>query len=301
MTPSIALVVVSHNREALIRETIASVMAQPALAAALSAAYLADDASSDGTVEAARSAWHGEPPLVVLAPDRNLGQWPNLNRALDLVGGEHEWLLILHDDDLVKPHWLEHLVDRIRACPLNVASICTSWDSLRSDASIAPGEDDPERTMTGVSGGVEAARDTLLRGCWWHLSGCALRTAAVRQVGSFEPALLAADWDWLIRCLLARWSIEYLPRTLLIYREHQETVSAESLATHRDIAEQLLLSKRYGTLLTKREALRFHGRRLTMLARRGAGAIVRARFRRAAGAAHLVPTVIASCTRALTA
>lgn len=301
MTPSIALVLVSHNREALIGETVASVMVQAGLAAVVTAACLVDDCSTDGTVEAARRAWLAQVPLVALTSERRLGQWHNLNRALDLLAKQYDWILILHDDDLVKPHWLERLADRIRECGPEVASICTSWDSLRPNGSIGPGEDDSRRAIECVRGGAQAARDTLLRGCWWHLSGCAVRSEAIRQVGAFDPGLLVADWDWLIRCLMAGWHIEYIPRTLLIYREHAETVSAESLATHRDIAEQLLLCRRYGSLLTKREAMQFYRRRLTMLARRGAGAMIRARFRRAASAVHLVPTVIASCTRALTA
>jgi hypothetical protein len=43
----------------------------------------------------------------------NLGERANLNRAVASISEPYDWLLILHADDIVKPHWLALIMDRI--------------------------------------------------------------------------------------------------------------------------------------------------------------------------------------------
>src|SRR5690606_22498361 len=110
-----------------------------------------------------------------------------------------------------------------------VGSICSSWDMLQLNGSVTPGEENLYTPVQVIAGNVQTVRGTLLRGCWWHVSGCAIRIRAFTDVGGFNSMLqYTSDWDWLLRCLQGGWSVEYIPRTLILYRAHQNSVSSKS-------------------------------------------------------------------------
>jgi glycosyltransferase involved in cell wall biosynthesis len=273
---TVAVVVLSHNRAEGILETLDSLRAQDEFEQHVEAVYLADDCSTDNTVAVAKAAWAGEKlPLHVVQPPRNLGTYGNTNHAIERVRASHDWVLCLHDDDIAKPHWVRTLAARVRGCAASVASVSSSWDLLFPDGSREAGEDDLDRPVEVVASGGAAVRSTVLRGCWWHFSGCALRTSAVDAVGPFDAGLpQCADWDWLLRCLAGGWDIEYVPRTLIGYRQHGTSVSSQSFLTHRDILENLIVADRYGQYLTPSDVWRFHMRLETFVGRRGVRAVL---------------------------
>lgn len=287
---SIAVVIMSYNRPDTILPTIDSLLAQERPLASIAGVYLADDQSTDGTVAAAMARWTASVPLTLWQPRKNSGTWGNVNHALATLAVRHDWVLLLHDDDLVKPNWLGAMCDRIRACAPTTLSVCSSWDSLNPDGTTVPGEDNPSRAIETVEPGDPSLRSTLLRGCWWHFSGCAIRTAGFLDVGTYDPAYpQCADQDWLMRGLERGWSIDYIPRTLLVYRQHHASLSARSFLVHQDLVEQLMLVDRYGGLLSRRESLRFHARLLQFAARRAARALAGGRWRVLVNAVKLVP------------
>lgn len=289
---SLALVIPSHNRADAIVDTLSSVLSQESGLTCLEAVYLADDCSTDDTVGIARRAWTAATPFSVVQPERNLGTYGNVNHALSALGDAHEWLLILHDDDLARADWLTLMSGRIEACDRSVATICSSWDTLFADGTVQPGEDNPFRPVEVVPPEPAAVRSTLMRGCWWHFSGAAMRTRAFASIGPFDALLpQCADWDWLLRCLRSGWAVEYVPRTLISYRQHAGTVSSRSFQTHRDIAESLTLARRYGTCLTRPDLFRFHASRLVGLGRRAARAASRSDLRGVGRASRMAWTV----------
>jgi len=296
--PSIAVVIMSYNRPDTILETIDSLLAQQMPLDRLGGVYLADDCSTDSTVPAAMARWRSETPLILWQPKKNAGTWGNVNHALATLAVRHDWVLLLHDDDLVKPHWLDMMCERIRTCGDRTLSICSSWDSLNPDGRTEPGEDNPSRAIETVEPGDPSLRSTLLRGCWWHFSGCAIRTAGFVDVGPYDPHFpQCADQDWLMRALDRGWSIDYIPRTLLVYRQHHASLSSRSFRVHQDLVEQLMLVDRYGSLLSRAEARRFHVQIMEFAARR----IVRAALRGQADAllngVRLLPRCLASWIR----
>jgi len=196
--PAIAIVVMSYRRADLIGETIDSLMAQSNLDRACAAVYLADDCSPDHTVEIAKRHWTSPLPLRMLAPSHNSGTWGNVNQAIARLAVDFDWVLLLHDDDLVKPHWAEEMRAAILAAPDDVGSICSSWDVLEPDGTITVGEDNPAREREHVRGTDDAVRRTLRIGCWWHFSGCAIRTSAFLDIGTFDPRYRqCGDEEWL--------------------------------------------------------------------------------------------------------
>jgi glycosyltransferase involved in cell wall biosynthesis len=236
----------AYNAAPTIAATLKALQTNPDLIN-IKSVIVFDDASTDGTAEVAKSAWHSAMPLEIRRNQRNLGQWPTTNLALGGLPGEIEWALILHSDDVVKPNWLSLYLEAMQACQDNVATICSSYDCWDSESGrVEPGEEAPNRPAELVPGTAESVIDTLNRGCWWHISGCAIRVQAFHEIGSFEPSMpYCADWEWLLRCLAGRRSVLYLPRSTMLYRQHVTSVAAKSLRLAVDIEEHLRIYEMY--------------------------------------------------------
>lgn len=273
---SCAILIPSFNRADTIAATLESIQAQGDVLKRVAGIYLSDDASSDETISVARVTWRDPVPLIIHEWRDNLGDRGNTNRGVQSIIAPVEWVLIVHSDDMVKPNWLPLMLDRMDGCSSQVASICSSWDTLWSNGVIEPGEDNPTRAVEVIPGTRESVRGTLIRGCWWHLSGCAIRLAAFKDVGGFAPEFpQRGDWEWLIRCLQRGWAVEYIPRTLLQYRQHAGSASAHLMASDRDLYENLVIVRPYAALLTRRQWLAFHVRLMNFAARRMGRAVLR--------------------------
>ena len=98
----IAILVPSFNSEQTIGQTLASLASQGEALQRISAVYVADDCSSDGTVQAAQEQWGGAVALHILQGHCNLGERRNVNQALKAASSRADWVLILHSDDIAK-------------------------------------------------------------------------------------------------------------------------------------------------------------------------------------------------------
>lgn len=294
---SAAILVPAYNAVTTLAETLASVQQQTDLTR-VQAVYLADDGSTDGTADVARGTWGAPTTLHVLASDRNVGQWPNVNRAMRRLRADGcDWVLMLHSDDVAKSDWLAACLSEIEHAGPDVASVCCSWDVWRGP-STTPGENDTTQPRRLIAGTHTSLGDSLLSGCWWHISGCAIRLDAFDAIGAFDPAAYyGADWDWLLRCLSLGWSIAYVPRSLIRYRIHTESVAARSFEYDLDIRESLQLLRRYGRVLTRRQRVAFHVRRLEFVTRRAGRAVAQRRFGRCMHALSTGVLVLNSLTR----
>jgi GT2 family glycosyltransferase len=271
-----ALLIPMYNSASTIGETLESVQRQTDLERILGGVYLADDCSRDESIRVAVAAWRSKVAMHVLRGERNLGERGNVNHAMDLLGAEYDWVLLLHADDLVKPNWLGTFAARMEICDTRVASLCSSWDNLWADGRISTGEDDPSGPVVTILGTREAVRDTLLRGCWWHISGCAIRLKAFQSIGAFRADMpQMGDYDWLVRCLRLGWAVEYVPRTLLLYRQHAQSVSSTSFRYDRDIREHLLICRENSSYASTIDLCWMHARMSWFLLRRAIRAMSR--------------------------
>jgi glycosyltransferase involved in cell wall biosynthesis len=265
--PSVVALVLSYNDSATIAQTIASILNQPRVQE-LKAVLLADDASRDDTVQRARRAAADLMPLEVLPRSRNLGPWPNLNQSLHHAGKLADWTLLLHADDVANEGWLDALLTRIASCADDVATISTSWDMLRGSEILRTGERSPDDVRI-VRGSPAAVHDTLIKGCWWKISGAAFRTRAFVDIGDFDESVpQCADWDWSMRALDRGWSIEYIPRPLTLYRQHDATMSTSAFRNDVDIRDAIRMLDRFGHTLRKRELVTFYMERSKFALRR---------------------------------
>ncbi|MBW4425557.1 MAG: glycosyltransferase [Nostoc desertorum CM1-VF14] len=103
MNPKVSVIIPAYNTEAYIAKAIESVLEQTLTDIEV---IIVDDASSDKTVEVAKS--FTDPRLKVIVNQQNLGAAGARNRALRAAQGE--WIAVLDSDDWYAPERLEKLV-----------------------------------------------------------------------------------------------------------------------------------------------------------------------------------------------
>jgi GT2 family glycosyltransferase len=294
---NLAVIIPAFNSADTIVETLESLQRQSDLSA-VCAVYLADDASTDGTVAAAQAVWRSVVPFVVLRSEINQGERSTVNRAVARLPSGVEWFLILHADDIAKPEWVDVLAKETAVAPHDVISLTASYDVLDEAGRITPGENFGIERKVLVEGNTESIRSTLCRGCWFKVSSCAIRVEAFRSLGGFRcdmPQL--GDWDFVLRALEAGWVIEYLPLCLSVYRQHPGSVSSKSFREHRDVTEALWVLDRFSRYLPGRDLLRRHLFYLKSLMRRSARSILMGDGKRLYRAVSLSFGVAASFVR----
>ncbi len=282
-----------------IAETLESIMAQGDALNRVEAVYIADDASSDRTTEVASAVWRASIPLNILKADKNRGEYVNVNEAVAQFPPDIDWFLIMHADNVAKPGWLGTFLDRAAQAGEKIGSICSSWDSWKMDGTIVPGENKSidERSVI-VGGETGVLRRTLLAGCWWHISSSIIRIAAYRDVGGLPRGLrLKGDWDFLLRLQSRGWSIEYVPITLMKYRESPQGSSSISIQLHHDIRETLHVVWWHRWALPFTEMARLHRKQLWYMIRRSGGSLVRGNWQRLFWSMPTVGRLLASFVR----
>jgi len=262
-------------------DTLASIQNQGECLKHISAVYLADDCSTDNTVQAAKENWNSSIPFEVIQRSENFGERDNVNRFMSFIGVSTDWVLMLHADDISKPHWLKTMIRYIESSSQYIGVICSSWDNIYPDGTVVPGEDNPNRPVELIIGDRNSVIGTLKQGCWLHISGCAIRTTAFRDIGNFDPELPQnGDWEWLMRLLNKGWTVAYIPRTLIKYRSHIKSVSTTSFNVDRDIKESLLIINKYSNIISKKTLFEFHFHRAVYTIRRMGRALIEGRFSR---------------------
>ena len=273
---NIAILISTYNSSKTIGATIDSIKTQGEALNRICALFIADDCSTDDTILSVKSHWDIEVPLRIIKRNHNLGEWKNVNQAIETLAQRVDWFIYMHSDNIAKPGWLKHIISRIETCSKKVATVCSSYDIILPDGTIIRGEDNAARPIEVIDGNEDSVRGTLTRGCWWHNSGCALRIDAFKSVGNFDAGLKQkGDWDWLLRCLQKGWSVEYIPRTLFLYRQRQDNLSSQNLRRNIDIKESLEIVQKYTKILSKRELFFLHLRQTKYTMRRIGGGLIK--------------------------
>jgi len=279
---NVAIIIPGYNCEPYVKATLESLMGQGDALRWVDRVILADDCSTDRTIGVARAVWKGQIPLEVVEARQNRGEYQNMNEAVARLPKYIEWFLILHADNLAKPGWIATLLDRIAVADEKIGTICTSWDDLYEDGRVAPGENRQRPTPERIVGNRASVAGTILRGCWWHISSCAIRVKTYREIGGLPLGLrLKGDWDFLLRLLACGWDVEYVPKALMLYRANPAGSSSVSFQRHRDVFEALTVTQRYHDVLSIHSLIGYHGYHLKTLARRLVGGVARGHFRRA--------------------
>lgn len=108
----VTVIISAFNAVLTISRAVGSALASPDVRNVI----LVDDASTDGTSEAAIAAGDGSDRLTVVRNEVNVGPAASRNRALKMV--DTEVIAILDADDLVAPNRFKHLLN------------CEDWDLI---------------------------------------------------------------------------------------------------------------------------------------------------------------------------
>src|SRR5262245_10462203 len=202
--PLVRVLLTAYNPEEYIAVSIESVLAQTYADFEL---IIADDRSSDRTLEVAREYERKDSRIRVHANEQNRGDYGNRNFAASLASGE---FLKFHDsDDVMYPHCLEVMVHYLSSAPSAAFALSAhrAW----------PGAPCPIASTPYLS----YQREFLGFGMFNQGPANALfRTEAFRRLGGFDDVGPHSDLAfWLRACRSV--SVLLIPADLYWYRVHE--------------------------------------------------------------------------------
>lgn len=110
--PLVSVLMTAYNREKYIADAIESVLASSYRKFEL---IITDDCSSDGTVDIIRQYAAKDNRIKFFVNERNLGDYPNRNRAASYASGKY--IKYLDADDIIYYYGLEVMVNSIERFP----------------------------------------------------------------------------------------------------------------------------------------------------------------------------------------
>ncbi len=209
----LTVVLTSFNREEYIGPSIESVLNNTFSDFEL---LVLDDASTDATAEKARYFANRDPRVRIVVNEHNLGQFPNRNRAIEMVKTP---FLKYHDsDDLMYPYCLETMMRLLEAEP-------EAGFALSAGRAWAGGP-----CPMVLSPRMSYQREFFGQGMFFCGPSAALfRTEVLRRLGGFPDKGVASDYCfWFKAC--AATPVVLVPADLFWYRIHpgQEFQSARA-------------------------------------------------------------------------
>jgi glycosyltransferase involved in cell wall biosynthesis len=211
--PEVSVLVTVFNREAFLGGCIDSILASTFRDFEV---IVVDDASTDRSVDIAKQYALADPRVKVFVNERNLGDYPNRNRAASHASGRY--LKYLDADDKIYTHTLSVMVAGMMTHP--DAALGLSWNVI-----------DPPREFPFASSPREAYAGHFLGTSVFGVgpSASIIRRTAFEQVGGFSGRQFVGDTDLWMR-LAAKWPVVSLPPALVWWRRHpgQESVAEKA-------------------------------------------------------------------------
>lgn len=190
MSGSVAIVVVTHNRRAMLEATLRACLAQPA-----QRLFVVNNASSDGTRDYLDRLAAGEPRLVVRHLPVNIGGAGGFAEGMRLAyEAGYDWLWLMDDDVEPTPGALQALVTRAaeidRPCCLYPAKRCA--DGRIFDFEYAVSRRTLRRRRVSSLGHLEAG--ALVPSNSGNFEGAFLHRDVVATIG-FPDTRFFICWD----------------------------------------------------------------------------------------------------------
>jgi glycosyltransferase involved in cell wall biosynthesis len=226
-TARVGVCIPTRNRAHYLREAIDSVLAQSFQDFVL---VVSDNASTDGTRQLVESI--PDPRVIYSRLDEDIGLVANHNRCFDLVSSEY--VLLLPDDDILRPGMLEQAVEVLDRHP-RVGFVHSAFDM------IGPAGDVRLRGVSFMSGAVqdtyESGRDYIRNAMdvsiRVHVSTTLFRRAALPRV-RFDPQdHPPVDLALMLRIAL-NWDVYWIARAQAALRLHTDSFSANNGGSYTD-------------------------------------------------------------------
>lgn len=200
--PLVSILMTSYNREKFISEAIDSVLASTYPNFEL---IIVDDVSSDGTFGIAQEYAARDRRIQVYRNERNLGDYPNRNRAANYARGE--FMMYVDSDDTIFPDGIQRCVEVMLSFP--EASFGMYWLHFTGKPFILPSEKAIHRHF------FETPFLTIGPG------GTIQRTTFFRQIGAYPEKYGPANDLYFNLKAVCHSPIVLLPFQFVFYRRHE--------------------------------------------------------------------------------
>ena len=208
----VSVLMTAYNRESYIAEAINSVLASTYTHFEL---IIVDDCSTDHTLAIARAFEVNDSRIKVYQNDRNLGDYPNRNKAASYAKGKY--LKYLDSDDVIYPWGLEAMV------------YCMEKFSDAGLGLIAKNMD------TGSSFPLVLSGEQAYKAYFFHCallttapSGAIIKRDLFETIGGFSGKPYIGDTEmWLT--LAQQFSVVCMPLDLIWWRQHEQQQVQEGM------------------------------------------------------------------------
>ena len=217
-SPPVTVGIPTYNRSAWLQETIESVLAQTFQDFRI---LVSDNGSTDDTADVVRG--FGDERIDYRPLECGIGMTGNFNRIFDLV--ETDYLVVLPDDDLLRPDHLEATLD-VMKCDATLGVVHTGFDTIDETSRVLN-----TARLVGKGSGVsyETQRRLLWRAmhtsflvCW---SSALFRKEAVTKAGGKRDAEQPlADFALFMRIALD-WNFASIGAPLAAIRMHGDSAT----------------------------------------------------------------------------
>lgn len=224
MPPTVSVLITCYNREALVGATIESVLASTFQDFEI---VVVDDGSRDRSCEVVEGYARRDGRIRLYRNERNLGDYPNRNRAAALAAGRY--LKYVDSDDLLYPHCLQVMVDCMEQFPAAALGLAM--------------EPHPDRPFPLQLDPLEAYREHCFGRPVFNKPPLAaiLRRDHFEAVGGFPAKRQVGDFE-LWHVLGARAPVVLMPPGLAWARTHAVQESGEVRDRPAERAEYLKLA-----------------------------------------------------------
>ena len=243
MSPRVNIILPVFNGLPYVHEAIQSVLRQNVEDWHL---YLVDDGSTDGSLEVL--ATYAGPQVTLSRNDNNMGLYGSLLHSIRAM--PPGWVAILHQDDRLKPHYLQGMLELANSQP-DCQAFWAAIDTIdEKGSSITKGLE--TCSVVVIEPGVESWLSGLRRGCFWTISGSFTSRDMFLQLPFVTQYPHCGDYDWLLRAL--RYGrLVYYEKSLTEIRIHAQQASARHLRIGKDLEESFAIIRdnwrRYGNQL----------------------------------------------------
>ena len=274
--PRVTVGIPAYNRAEWLRDAIDSVLSQSFGNFRL---IVSDNASDDATPEVVAS--FDDARLHYVRASHNVGMIGNMNRLIELA--DTEFVMLLPDDDLLYPDYLQAVIDTFERFP-TVGVVHTAFDEVDDNSRVSRRAVQlmkPHGEITFESGEHYLERGMASRWTLCFSSAMYRRRAIVEAGGLNADEEPFADVPMWMRIAL-EWDFAFLARTLAGFRLHSDTVTLR-LGTNADgtiddvervlLFAQIMFERRAGFLATaplpSAKARRYHAlARLSLIVER---------------------------------
>lgn len=206
----ISTIIPVHNRASMLREAVASVLAQTYRPIEI---IIVDDGSSDETASVADELAVRHPQELLVIHQANTG--PGLARDAGRQAARGEFIQYLDSDDLLLPQKFEMQVEGLRAHP----ECGVSYGKTRyrnTDGSVEP------ESWKGSGMEVETMFPSFLVSRWWDTPTPLYRATLCEQAGPWTDLKWEEDWEYDCRIAALGVRLHYCDEYVAEVRDHHD-------------------------------------------------------------------------------